>query len=91
MFGHKENDADLLIGYANNWVDMLQSASDGFWYKKETSAKEKINGAMKVLTGKSAADITTVRHHKQIIDSCLEAVNDSEACSNFNIIYCLYF
>ena len=91
MFDYQSGISDPLIDYANNWVDDLQSESDGFWYGKETSLKEKINGAMKVFTGKSAAGINSIRHHEKIIDNCLNAVNDSEACSNFNIIYCLYY
>lgn len=92
MFGYKKKETDNLIKYANEWVDNIQSKSDGFWYIKDATAKEKINGAMKILTGKEAANILTINNHEKIIDGCLNAVNDSEeACSNFNIIYCLYY
>jgi len=91
MFGYNSNISDKLIKYANKWVDNIQSEYDGFWYDKETSLKEKINGAMKVLTGKSAAGISRIDYHEKIIDNCLSAINDSEACSNFNIVYCLYY
>jgi len=91
MFGYKSNESNDLINYANKWVDNLQSEEDGFWYEGKTTVKEKINGAMKILTGKATAGILDVNNHQKIIDGCLDAINDEEACSNFNIIYCLYY
>lgn len=91
MFGYKTGIVDKLIEYANNWVDDLQSKDDGFWYSGGTTVKEKINGAMKILTGKMAAGILYINNHETVIDGCLGAINDGEACSNFNIIYCLYY
>jgi len=91
MFGYKIKETDNLVRFANAWIDNIQSEDDGFWYKGKTTVKEKINGAMKILTGKTAADILKINNFKKLVDSCLNAVNDSEACSNFNIIYCLYY
>lgn len=91
LFNYKAELADNLINFANSWVDNIQSKSDGFWYKGNVSNKEKINGAMKVLTGKSAAGIFNIKLHEKIIDICLNSLNDDEACSNFNIVYCLYY
>jgi len=91
MFGYKSDVSKELVNYANDWIDELQSNKDGFWYSGETSNKEKINGAMKILTGKSATGIFKIKNHEKIIDGCLNALNDSEACSNFNIVYCLYY
>ena len=91
MFGYKSDKSGDLIKHANNWVDDLQSEENGFWYKGKTTVKEKINGAMKILTGKEAAGILNVNNYEKIINGCLDAINDEEACSNFNIIYCLYY
>jgi hypothetical protein len=91
LFGYNNDLTDELINYANSWVDNIQSDDDGFWYNKDTSNLEKINGAMKILTGKTAADIFFVKNHEKIINLCLKSVNDNEACSNFNIVYCLYY
>ena len=91
MFKYGEESVNKLIDYANYWIDNLQSKKDGFWYTGETTVKEKINGAMKILTGKTAAGISNINYHELIIDGCLDAINDKEACSNFNIIYCLYY
>ena len=91
MFEYKSDESSNLINYANKWVDNLQSEEDGFWYKGNTTIKEKINGAMKILTGKAAAGILDINNHEAVINGCLMAVNNEEACSNFNIIYCLYY
>ena len=91
MFGYKNNESNDLINYTNKWVDNLQSEEDGFWYKGKTTVKEKINGAMKILTGKAAAGILDINNHEAVIDGCLGTINNKEACSNFNIIYCLYY
>lgn len=91
MFGYECKNATYLINYANLWVDKIQSDKDGFWHKGDTSIKEKINGAMKILTGKEAANILTINNHEKIIDGCLNAVNDYEACSNFNVVYCIFY
>ena len=91
MFGYKIQESENLIVFADEWIDGLQNKNDGFWYKGDADKKQRINGAMKILTGKAAAGIENINCHEKIIDGCLEAVNDTEACSNFNIIYCLYF
>ena len=91
MFGYKSDESGDLINYANKWLDNLQSEEDGFWYRGKTTVKEKINGAMKILTGKNAAGILGINNHEAVIDGCLGAINNEEACSNFNIIYCLYY
>ena len=51
---------------------------------------QKINGAMKVITGYHAAGIYDIPYAKRLIDTALLGINDSEACSNFNIVYVLY-
>ena len=91
MFGYREEEVCNLIKFANEWIDNIQSKKDGFWFKGETTVKEKINGAMKIITGKAAAGIFKIYHHEKIIDNCLDAENVNEACSNFNIVYCLYY
>ena len=90
MFGYKVQESENLIVFTDEWIDGLQNKNDGFWYKGSADKKQRINGAMKILTGKAAAGIKNIYYHEKIIDGCLESVNDTEACSNFNIIYCLY-
>lgn len=89
FFGGDKN--NKLIKYTADWISKLQSSTDGCWYRSENvSLKEKINGAMKVLTGLHAADIYEIKYTEKLIDTCLIAANDDEACSNFNVVYVLY-
>jgi hypothetical protein len=80
-----------LINYATKWISRIQSKEDGCWYSgRNISLKEKINGAMKVLTGFHAAGIYDIPYSDKLIDTALSGINDDEACSNFNIAYVLY-
>lgn len=80
---------DEPISLSVDWVNRLQHAEDGFWYLGSPSLQQKINGAMKVLTGFEVAGIKNLNHPKKLIDNCLAAQNDEHACDNFNITYVL--
>lgn len=86
----KEN-KDELIDYAIWWVNKLQNPETGSWYRGNPSLQNKINGAMKVLTGLKAADRMEFKYAKQLVDLCLSAKNDKHACDNFNIVYVLKY
>ena len=91
FFNYKKSKSVELIKYACEWISKIQSPIDGCWYKGGTvPLKQKINGAMKILTGLHAAEIYDFPYSKNLIDTALTAINDDEACSNFNIIYVLY-
>lgn len=66
--------------------------ADGSWYSDgaRLPAYEKVNGAMKVLTGLEAAGISDWDGAEQMIDLCLASLNDSHACNHFNITYVLH-
>ncbi|PLX21814.1 hypothetical protein C0584_01780 [Candidatus Parcubacteria bacterium] len=88
------NNSDLknkrqLIDYAINWVNNIQK-NDGFWYTGKPSTQQKINGAMKIIRGLTFAGYKSFQSPKKIIDGCLKAKNDSQACDNFNVIYNIY-
>lgn len=70
-----------------NWVNEIQKPDTGSWYDKETTIQQKINGAMKVITGFYAAGVTNFNYSKQLIDLCLDNINNSQACDNFNVVY----
>ncbi|PLX28266.1 hypothetical protein C0581_02930 [Candidatus Parcubacteria bacterium] len=78
-----------LIDYAVEWVNKIQH-EDGVWYTGKPSLQEKINGAMKVMTGLRVANRLDFRHPEKLIDLCLVAANDGHACDNFNVVYVLY-
>lgn len=91
FFEYKRDKSGKLIKYSKEWVDKLQSSEDGCWYKgKDVSLRQKINGAMKVITGFHAAKIFEFDYPKKLIDSALEAKNDIHACDNFNVVFVLY-
>lgn len=92
LFNYDKYDKnEVLIDYAIKWVNKLQSEKDGCWHKNEISNQLKVNGAMKILTGLRVVNkLDTLKFTEKIIDTCLETINDQEACSHFNIIYVLY-
>ena len=91
LFGYQEAVSSKLIQYAVQWINNIQNKQDGAWYVgTDVSLPQKINGAMKILTGLHAANIDKFNYANQLVDTALSGVNDSEACSNFNIVYVLY-
>ena len=85
-----ENKEDL-IDFAINWINKLQSSESGSWYKGNPNLQEKINGAMKVITGLKVAERMNFKYPEKLINLCLSAKNDEQACDNFNIIYVLHY
>jgi hypothetical protein len=93
---HKTNQIDKeifekLINYAISWINSLQNANDGSWYSGNPSARFKVNGAMKILTGLLAVDKVEFAYPEKLIDLCLNVSNDETACDNFNIILVLNY
>lgn len=82
---------DSLTNHAIAWINKLQNKNTGGWYKGELSNRYIVNGAMKIITGLIAADKCSFNYSKKLIDSCLEATNDLDACDNFNIILVLNY
>ncbi len=88
---HAQFDNDELITVVIDWIHHMQQ-SDGFWYKgSSVSAQEKINGAMKIITGLKVVDSVMFDKAKKIIDFCLLKQHDAHACDNFNIVYVLKY
>lgn len=79
---------DVLIDEVYACITSLQQP-DGGWYQGNISLREKINGAMKILTGMCVANRMEIHAPKALIDMCLDAVHDAHACDNFNIVYVL--
>ncbi|KKM05004.1 hypothetical protein LCGC14_1758520, partial [marine sediment metagenome] len=87
----KMKDKNELIDYAINRINRIQNQKDGFWYKGNPSSQQKINGAMKIITGLKAINKVKFNNPKKIIDGALLAKNDEQACNNFNIVYVLNY
>jgi len=80
-----------LTHYAISWINRLQNSNDGSWYSGNPSARFKVNGAMKILTGLIAVNKVEFAYPKKLIDLCLSVTNDETACDNFNIILVLNY
>lgn len=72
-------------------VNKLYHQREGLWYKGDCSSREKVNGAMKVISGMLACDKLELKNTRAVIDLCLNTINDETACDNFNIIYVLKY
>lgn len=87
-----------LIDVAVDWINNLQK-EDGAWYRSgNVTLQQKINGAMKVITGFKVASengwndkVIAFSKAKELIDLCLSASNNQQACDNFNIVYVLNY
>ena len=80
-----------LIHAAVQYVNSFQSKKDGCWYQGDhVSLNERINGAMKYLTGIHAAGIYDFSYADSLVDTALSGINSEHACNNLNIVYILY-
>lgn len=93
---------DELINGAIKWINKQQKPQDGAWYQGHPSLQQKINGAMKIMTGLKVAEKMNFKYPEKLIDLCLpphqklwcggvSAKNNNHACDNFNIIYVLHY
>lgn len=64
-------------------IAALQNHHDGSWYKGSPSLQQKINGAMKVITGLLWADVPFA-YPERLIDLCLVRNESTHACDQFN-------
>jgi len=80
-----------LIDFIIKWINNLQEEKDGFWYRGNPTMQQKINGAMKIITGLKVVNRINFIFPEKIIDGVLKAKNDKQACDNFNIIYVLKY
>jgi hypothetical protein len=82
---------ERLTNFATEWTNRLQHPQDGCWYAGTPGLRQKINGAMKVITGFLAVDVVDFAYPEKLIDLCLSSKNDNDACDNFNIIFVLNY
>lgn len=62
---------------------------DGAWGRGTPSPRERINGAMKVLTGLTAAGHGVPPRPERLIDLCLASGHEGDACDQLNAAYVL--
>lgn len=80
-----------LIDAAVTWLGSIADSQTSCWFKGHPSLQQKINGAMKVLTGLKAANSLTIDEPQKLIDTALGASNDRQACDQFNVVYVLKY
>jgi len=81
-----------LIDNAIDWIKKIQNPSDGAWYQGNPSWQEKINGAMKIITGLKAAERLNFTYPKKLVDLCLENKNKARhGCDHLNLVYVLHY
>jgi len=73
---------------AIHYINSIQHNEDGAWYVGSPSHREKVNGAMKVLTGLLWVD-TKLSFPERLIDLCLSGTNSVHACDELNKILVL--
>tara|TARA_B100000029_G_scaffold91521_1_gene81470 strand:+ start:2057 stop:3259 length:1203 start_codon:yes stop_codon:yes gene_type:complete len=72
-----------------NELDKLRNPITGAWHKGNESERQIINGAMKVLSGYSFCNLP-LPNLERLIDYCLKASNDEQACDNVDITFVLH-
>jgi len=84
-------DRDRLVQHAIDWVNQLQDSKSGSWFRGAPSLQQKINGAMKILTGLKSAERMEFDRARELVDLALQASHDPHACNLFNVIYVLKY
>lgn len=65
---------------------------DGSWGSTESIPEfQRVNGSMKMVTALEAAGIDQIEYPDKLIDLCLSAINDKQACDHFNVICVLHY
>ncbi|WP_287584493.1 hypothetical protein [Candidatus Borrarchaeum sp.] len=82
-------DVDKLTNHVLEWLNRRLQRNDGSWYIGNTTLSQKINGAMKIITGLNIMG-EPINNPEKLIDLALNAINNRQACDNFNIVYVLY-
>jgi len=92
LFNIHQDSTDNLITYVIDSVNNKFRQSDGSWYSSSSNMPhyEKVNAAMKMMTGFDAVNWYEFGKEKELIDLCLMAINEGHACNHFNVICVLY-
>ncbi|RXK00108.1 hypothetical protein CRU98_02850 [Arcobacter sp. CECT 8986] len=85
------NEFENFTNIAIEWIDNIYHDDTGGWYKGNQINRYIVNGVMKILTGLISVDKVHIPAPEALIDTCLKATNDLDACDNFNIILVLNY
>ncbi|MBI4256904.1 hypothetical protein HY626_02510 [Candidatus Uhrbacteria bacterium] len=91
VFGLYQDSYQELLGEIRSFLSTIQSPTDGFWYRgSSVSMTQKINGAMKVLTGLMVIEETSIPFVEKIIDTTLSHPSEEGACCSIDALYVLW-
>ena len=86
----ENNEAEYNAKYLYKYLEKILNKDTGLYYKnKDVGLNEKINGAMKVITGLDWIE-KPIHFPEKIIDFCLEVDPGSEGCDIVDLVYILY-
>jgi hypothetical protein len=84
---NKQELTDTVFTFLRN----VENEKTGSWHTDDVLEDQAINSAMKILTGMNVTSRIECSHPKKLIDTCLKATQNNQACDNFNIVYCLKY
>lgn len=89
IFNSYLHDSEKVAKIINDILQELINKDGAYYLGQNISSSEKINGAMKVITG---MDWLNLRIHKpkELIDTCLNHIPNSEGCDLVDVVYVLY-
>ncbi len=89
-----------LTTFALKLIARLEHSKDGAWYCGKPPLQEKINGAMKIITGFRLINYLPISYPEKLIDLCLQIkyvgatrgspAESKQACDILNTLYVLY-
>ena len=93
LFDYKTEQAQVLKDYCLKTIDDWQNPQDGLWYRGEVSVKQKINGAMKIISAFNIIGRKNIDYAEKIIDFMLAVKDDYyyDGCDNLNAMYVLRY
>jgi len=92
LFNIHSDKTNHLIRFLIEYIDNKYRQEDGSWYSSKTQMPhyQKVNAAMKMMTGYDAVGGVNFEKEQKLIDLCLAAINEGHACNHFNVICVLY-
>ena len=92
LFNIHRDKTDQLIRSVIEYIDNKYRQEDGSWYSSAIQMPhyQKVNAAMKIMTGYDAVGEIDFKMEQQLIDLSLAAINEGHACNHFNVICVLY-
>jgi len=91
LFGYYTPLAGQLTSHCLEKLDSLQDEKEGLWFERSGPDRQKVNGAMKIISAFVLAQRSTIRYPEKIIDylRSLKKAYYYDGCDNLNCMYVL--